>query len=71
MQKSTSFTKLVTGEGTRLSYTYSEIDGNGNIQSQNNRGNFIVTDDALQGHIDAIDKYINERQLNQGGKNEN
>lgn len=68
MRKSTSFTKLVTGEGTRLSYTYSEFDGDGNIQSQNSRGNFIVTDDALQGHIDAIDKYINERQLNQGGK---
>ena len=64
MQKSTSFTKLVTGEGIRLSYTYSEIDGSGSIQSQNNRGNFIVTDDSLLTHIQAIDDYINSQRLN-------
>lgn len=70
MRRSTSFTKLITGEGTRISYTYSEIDGNGNIQSQNNRGNFIVTDDALQEHINAIDRYINEHQLCQEKEDE-
>lgn len=63
MKKLTSFTKLITSEGTRISYTYSEIDKEGGIQSQNNRGNFIVTDSSLQEHIDAVDAYINGHRL--------
>ncbi len=59
----TSFTKLVTGEGTRLSYTYSEVADDGTIISQNNRGNFVVTDKALTTHLDAVGEYITEHKL--------
>ena len=54
MKKLTSFMCLNTGEGTRVSYTFSEIDTTGKIISQNQKENFVVLDETLQGHIDAI-----------------
>ena len=42
MKVLTSFTKLVTGEGIRIAYTYSEVDDSGDLISQNNRGNFVA-----------------------------
>ena len=39
----TSFMNLSTGEGSRIAFTYSEVDEKtGNIISQNNKGNFLV-----------------------------
>lgn len=63
MKKLTSFTHLTTGEGDRIAYTYSEIDENGNLVSQNNKGNFIVLDDVLQEHINEIGSYIKKNKL--------
>lgn len=63
MKKLTSFTKLTTGEGTRISYTYSEVDETGNLVSQNNRATFIVVDSSVQAHLDAVESYINEKHL--------
>lgn len=55
---------LNTGEGGRIAYTYSDVDENtGNILSQNNKGNFIVFDEELQAHIDAIKHYIANKYL--------
>lgn len=59
----TSFTKLITGEGTRISYTYSEIDGEGKVVSQNNRANFVVTNNTVKKHLDAVDNYISDTYL--------
>ena len=42
MKKLTSFTHLKTGEGDRIAYTYSEIDSEGNLKSQQNKGNFTI-----------------------------
>ena len=51
----TSFTKFVTGEGTRLSGTYSIIDDNGAVTEQNNRFNLVVAGtEENQSVIDAI-----------------
>ena len=61
MKKITSFTQLQTGEGTRIAYTFSEISEDGEMASQNNKGNFIVLDPKLQKHIDAILEAINGR----------
>lgn len=63
MKKLTSFTAHVTAEGQRISYTFSEIDSTGRLVSQNTRENFIVVDDALQAHIDAINDFINSNKL--------
>ena len=64
MKKLTSFAHLVTGEGDRSAFTYSEIDEEGNLISQNNKGNFIIVDLKLKEHIDEISKYITENKLN-------
>lgn len=63
MKKLTSFTHLKTGEGDRISYTYSEIDEYGNLKSQNMRGNFIIVDLELQEHISEICDYISKNKL--------
>lgn len=57
----TSFTSHVTEEGQRISYTYSEVDERGKLKKQNIRENFVLMDKELQGHIDAINAFINER----------
>ncbi len=60
----TSFMNLSTGEGSRIAYTYSEVDENtGNIISQNNKGNFLVMDDDVQAYLDAVKKYIRDKYL--------
>ena len=61
MKKLTSFTAHVTAEGQRISYTYSEIDDEGNLIRQNVRENFIVIDDGAQEHIDALNAFISRR----------
>ena len=42
MKKVTSFTHLVTGEGDRIAYTFSEVSESGELISQNNKGNFVA-----------------------------
>lgn len=61
MKKITSFTHLKTGEGDRIAYTYSEVSDNGEILSQNNKGNFIVVDEELERCIETINNKISER----------
>ena len=64
MKLLTSFTKLTTGEGVRVVYTYSEVDAEtGMIISQNNKGSFIALAPAVKKHLDAVDTYISENYL--------
>ena len=63
MKKVTSFTHLITGEGDRIAYTFSELDSIGNLVSQNNKGNFVAVDPELVSHINAINDYINKNKL--------
>lgn len=59
----TSFTKFTTGEGERVSFTFSEVSEKGELVDQNNKGNFIVMDDELLSHLQAVDNYIRENYL--------
>lgn len=60
----TSFMNLSTGEGSRIAYTYSEVnEETGEVVSQNNKGNFLVLDENLQSHLDVIKKYIRGEYL--------
>ena len=68
MKLLTSFTKLTTGEGIRVTYTYSEVDEEGKLISQNNRGNFIAVDQELRKHIEAVDDYISNKYLAKEGE---
>ncbi len=63
MKKVTSFTHLITGEGDRIAFTYSELDSTGNLVSQNNKGNFVAVDPELVSHINAINDHINKNKL--------
>ena len=54
----TSFTHHTTGEGSRLSATYSEITEDGTLVKSNERFNIIVVDDTIQEHINAINEYL-------------
>lgn len=61
MRKVTSFTHLVTGEGDRIAFTFSEINESGEIISQNNKGNFIVMDEEVKQAIDMINEKISTK----------
>ncbi len=63
MKKVTSFTSHMTAEGQRISYTYSEIDGEGNLLRQNIRENFVVVDEEILKYIEAINNYILNNKL--------
>ena len=55
---------LSTGEGSRIAYTYSEVnEETGEVVSQNNKGNFLVLDGDVQAHLDAVKKYIRDKYL--------
>ena len=59
-----SFMNLSTGEGSRIAYTYSEVnEETGEVVSQNNKGNFLVMNDDVQTHLDAVKKYIRDKHL--------
>ena len=63
MKKLTSFMCLNTGEGERIAFTFSEVTPDGTIISQNNKGNFLVLDEALEAHTTAVKDYINQNYL--------
>ena len=63
MKVLTSFIALNTGEGERISFTYSEVDGEGNIISLNNKKDFLVLDSGLKNNLNEIKKYIEEKHL--------
>lgn len=60
IKKVTSFTHHVTGEGSRISATYSEISESGEIIRSNVRFNTVVldTDTETLAHIQAINDYV-------------
>ena len=59
----TSFTKFTTGEGERVSFTYSEVSEKGELLNPTVKGNFIVMSDELLSHLKAVDDYIKENYL--------
>lgn len=63
MKTLTSFSYLKTGDGDRISYTYSEVDGQGNIISQQNKGNFIIMEDVIKESTNTIINFIKENRL--------
>ena len=54
---------LTTGEGDRVSFTYSSLDSEGNVISSNNKGSFVAMDPELAAHIQAIRDYVNTNKL--------
>lgn len=59
IKKITSFTSHTTGEGTRLSATYSIINEDGQIVKSNERFNLVVVDEEIQTSLDNINSFLN------------
>ena len=63
MKKLTSLSILNTGEGDRIAFTYSEVSETGEIIAQNKKGNFLIMNEELREHANAIRNYINEQYM--------
>ena len=62
MKTITSYTAFNTAEAMRLSYTYSEIDEQGNILKSNIRKDMIVIDRALKKELNDVFDFLAERE---------
>lgn len=63
IKKITSYTVFATAEGMRLSYTYSEIDENGNIIKSNIRRDMIVMDNDLKKELNDVFTFLTNREV--------
>ena len=54
MKKLSGVAIVTTAEGERVSYTYTELDSDGNITSQNNRASFVALDEELLAAIKTL-----------------
>lgn len=61
IKKITNFNYMPVQEGVRLSYSFSELNEDGNIISSNNKSSFIVQDEKIRQNIDEILKYLEEK----------
>lgn len=62
MIKVTSYTSFMAAEGLRLSYTYSEIDENGNIIKSNVRKDMVVMDKDLNKELNDVFTFLTNRE---------
>ena len=58
VSKITSFTAHLTAEGMRVTYTYSVIDGDGNLIKSNQRATCIVLDADISSAIDTVNAWL-------------
>lgn len=63
--KITSFTSHLTAEGMRITFTYSIIDGDGNLIKSNQRATCIVMNNDILGAIDTINTWLHDKVDNQ------
>ena len=64
MKQLSSFMVFYVDGGTRVSFTYSEIDPDtGELISQNNKKTFFVVDDGLKTDIESIENFIKENKF--------
>lgn len=61
MKKLSGVAVVTTAEGERVSYTYMELDDNGNITSKNNRGSFVALDAEVLAAIATLKNAVNAR----------
>lgn len=61
MIKVINFNSQTVQEGTRISYTYSELNNDGDIVSSNNKKSFIVTDEVILNKLKEIKAYLEDK----------
>lgn len=62
MKKVTNFNYQIVQEGTRLSYTYSDLNEDGDIINSNNKRSFIVTDNEISEKLKEIKIYLETKE---------
>lgn len=62
MIKITNYNYSIVQEGVRLSYTYSQLNDNGDIVSSNNRKSFIVTDNDILIKLKDVKEYLESKE---------
>lgn len=60
-KKITSFTHHTTGEGERITFTYSIIDENGNVTKSNQRATVVIVDDSILQDINIINTFLTDK----------
>lgn len=60
MKKITSIALLTTAEGKRISFTYSEINENGDIIAENKRVNKVIVDKNILDLVNDLEEYAQE-----------
>ena len=61
MNKITNFNYQIVQEGTRISYTYSEINDDGDIISSNNKKSYIETNEDILEKLKEIKTYLESK----------
>ena len=61
LKRMTSFTMHRTGEGIRVSYTYSVIDADGNLVKNNVRSDIIAVRSDIVSSLENVETFINDR----------
>lgn len=61
MKKLTGLAVVPTAEGKRIAYTYSELNGDGKVTSEMNKGNFIAVDGELLAAIETLERAAEAR----------
>jgi len=62
VKKVTNFNYQIVQEGIRLSYTYSELNDDGDIVNSNNKRSFIVTDGGILEKLKDIKAYLETKE---------
>jgi FKBP-type peptidyl-prolyl cis-trans isomerase 2 len=63
MKKITGFAVIKDNIGNRVTYTYTEIDDQGNIVDSNKKESFVVMDTGTEGLIKQLEEVINTRLI--------
>lgn len=63
IKRITSFTHHKTAEGDRLSYTFSEIDMEGNLVKSNERATCIIMDAEILANIEAVNTFLQTKLI--------
>lgn len=61
MKKITGIRFVRTAEGLRVSYSYSDIDADGNVTASNQIGSYINVDDSVDAFVAGLEKTISAR----------
>lgn len=61
MNKVTNYNYQIVQEGARVSYSYSELNEDGDIISSNNKKSFIVTDEDILNKLKDIKTYLEKK----------